>query len=125
MIDAILRRGFDDFREYVNARVHLRAQLTGEPAQICETRDGRLVLPDDTLVEDFHGTQSFGHRNPYVTNAVRAFLDSSAPNWFPSRVNPFAGSLAKRLCERSGYSSAFFASSGSEGVEAALKLARA
>ncbi len=124
-IEQILGSGFDDYRRFVNHFVSLRTELTREPARIVSARDGRLVGSDGTVTEDFHGTQSFGHRHPAVTQAVREFLDSDSANWFPSRVNPYAGSLARRLCERTGYSNAFFASSGSEAVEATLKLARA
>jgi ornithine--oxo-acid transaminase len=44
-----------------------------------------------------------------------------------SHVADLAGELAERLCERAGgrLNKAFFASSGSEGVEAAIKFARA
>ncbi len=121
---AILRTGWDDFRELVNPLVALRAELAGEPVRALRVAGSRLVLPDGQAVEDFHGTQAFGHRNAAITRAVRAFLDSDSPSWFPSRVSPYAGSLARRLCERTGYTNAFFAGSGSEAVEAALKLAR-
>ena len=137
-IEAILRKGFDDYRELVNPLVALRAELTGEPARVVRVEQGRLVDADGRLIEDFHGTQAFGHRHPAVTQAVRELLDSDSPSWFPARVNPYAGSLARRLCERANaggapgpapapaaYSNAYFASSGSEAVEAALKLARA
>ena len=125
-VEDILRRGFEDFREFVNPLIALRAEVAGEPLRIVHTREGRLEDVEGHLIEDLHGTQAFGHRNPAIAAAVRAFLDSDSPSWFPSRVNPYAGSLARRLCERTGYySNAFFASSGSEAVEAALKLARA
>lgn len=125
-VEDILRRGFEDFREFVNPLIALRAEVAGEPLRIVHTREGRLEDTEGHLIEDFHGTQAFGHRNPAIASAVRAFLDTDSPSWFPSRVNPYAGSLARRLCERTGYySNAFFASSGSEAVEAALKLARA
>jgi acetylornithine/succinyldiaminopimelate/putrescine aminotransferase len=137
-IETILRKGFDDYRELVNPLVALRAELSGEPAKVVHTDGGRLVDAEGRIIEDFHGTQAFGHRNPVVTQAVRELLDSDSPSWFPSRVNPYAGSLARRLCARAnaahahtgggeagGYSNVFFASSGSEAVEAALKLARA
>jgi ornithine--oxo-acid transaminase/putrescine aminotransferase len=98
-IEHILREGFDDFRRYVNPLVALRAELLGEPVRCTHTADGRLV-EDRGEVEDFHGTQAFGYRNPAITAAVRELLDSDAPNWLPSRVNPWGGVLARRLCER-------------------------
>ena len=131
--EQIFREGFESYRRYVNPLVPLRAQLLGEPVQVTAVVDGQLV-EERGLYEDFHGTQTFGHRNPAVTAAVQAFLASDAPNWFPSRVSPYAGSLARRLCERANrtnegprpaYSNVFFANSGSGGVEAAIKLARA
>jgi acetylornithine/succinyldiaminopimelate/putrescine aminotransferase len=125
-VEEILQRGFEDFREFVNPLITLRAEIAGEPMRIVHAREGRLEDTEGHLIEDFHGTQAFGHRNPVITEAVRHFLETDSPSWFPSRVNPYAGSLARRLCERSGhYSNAYFASSGSEAVEAALKLARA
>src|SRR5512140_1953540 len=125
-IEDILRHGFEDFREFVNPLIALRAEVAGEPTRVGHAKEGRLEDVEGHLIEDFHGTQAFGHRHPAIAAAVREFLDSDSPSWFPSRVNPYAGSLARRLCERTGYySNAFFASSGSEAVEAALKLARA
>lgn len=125
-VEDILRRGFEDFREFVNPLIALRAEVAGEPLRVVHSKEGRLEDDEGHLIEDFHGTQAFGHRHPAIAAAVREFLDSDSPSWFPSRVNPYAGSLARRLCERTGhYTNAFFASSGSEAVEAALKLARA
>jgi acetylornithine/succinyldiaminopimelate/putrescine aminotransferase len=125
LLEDILRAGFDDFRAFVNPGIALRAEVAKEPVRVVGTRDGGLVDEDGRRIEDLHGTQAFGHRRKEIADAVRAFLDSDAPSWFPSRVNPFAGRLARRLCERTGYTNAFFASSGSEAVESALKLARA
>src|SRR5262245_49654937 len=98
----ILRKGFDDFREFVNPLIASRAELAGEPTRLVRVEGGRLIDVDGKTIEDFHGTQAFGHRHPAITKAVRDLLDSDAPSWFPSRVNPFAGSLARRLCERAG-----------------------
>jgi acetylornithine/succinyldiaminopimelate/putrescine aminotransferase len=125
MIDKILKDGLDDFRDFVNPTIALRAELSSEPARSVRTRDGQLVDGSGNLVEDCNGTQAFGHRHPHVTRAVQEFLSSDSAAWFPSRVNPYAGSLARRLCERTGYTNAYFASSGSEAVESGLKLARA
>jgi acetylornithine/succinyldiaminopimelate/putrescine aminotransferase len=121
----MLRDGYESYRRYVNPLVTLRAELLAEPTHITAVRDGQLVEPRGA-VEDFHGTQTFGHRHPAISAAVTEFLASDSPNWFPCRVNPYAGLLAQRLCERSGhYDNVFFANSGSGAVEAALKLARA
>jgi acetylornithine/succinyldiaminopimelate/putrescine aminotransferase len=131
-ISNVFRQGFDEFREFINPLIVLRAELAGEPTRAVRVDAGRLVTSDGQLVEDFHGTQAFGHRNPVITRAVAAFLESDSPSWFPARVSPYAGSLARRLCERTKgsdskapYSNVYFGNSGSEAVEAALKLARA
>jgi acetylornithine/succinyldiaminopimelate/putrescine aminotransferase len=121
----ILRDGFAEFQTFVNPLIAERARLAREPIQFVRVSDGALVDAAGQTYEDFHGTQMLGHRNAAVGDAIRAFLDGDAPNWFPSRVNPWAGRLARRLCERTGYSNAYFGMSGADAVEAALKLARA
>ena len=123
-----LRTGFDDYRSFVNRLVAERAAIAGEPVQATRSRGGQMVDDRGRLVEDLFGSQAFGHRHPTIAAAVREVLDSDVPTWFPSRVNPFAGRLASELCERAGagaYSSVTLASSGTEAVEAAIKLARA
>jgi acetylornithine/succinyldiaminopimelate/putrescine aminotransferase len=124
--DDIFIRGFDEYREFVNPLIAQRAALAGEPIRVVRAKEGVLHDIEGHQFEDFHGTQAFGHRNPYIADAVRRYLDSDAASWYPSRVNPFAGRLARRLCERAGhYDNAFFGCTGSDAVEAALKLARA
>lgn len=121
----IFREGFEEFGRFVNPLIAQRARIAHEPIRFVRAQDGVLLDADGRSYEDFHGTQMLGHRNATVAEALRAFLDSDAPNWFPSRVNPWAGRLARRLCERTGYSNVYFGMSGADAVEAALKLARA
>jgi acetylornithine/succinyldiaminopimelate/putrescine aminotransferase len=121
----IFRLGFEEFREFVNPFVAGRAQASGEPIRLLRAEGGRLWDIEGRATEDLHGTQMFGHRHPAITAAVQAYLSSDAPSWYPSRVNPFMGRLARRLCERTGYSNVFFGLSGSDAVEAGIKLARA
>ncbi|MFO0759385.1 MAG: aspartate aminotransferase family protein [Byssovorax sp.] len=121
----LLRKGFDEYRTFVNPLVAQRAALTGEPMRITQAREGHLIDPKGRILEDFHGTQAFGHRHPAIAQAIRDYLDSDAPSWYPSRVNPFAGRLGRLLSERTGYDNAYFGCTGSDAVEAALKLARA
>jgi acetylornithine/succinyldiaminopimelate/putrescine aminotransferase len=126
-----LRDGYEDFRAFVNPLLATRAELTGEPYRVVRvTTAGCLVDLDGREVEDFlagYGTQAFGHRSAGVERALREFLDGDQPVFYTSGVSPLAGLLARRLCERTGgvYGAAFFASGGTEAVEAAMKLARA
>lgn len=125
-LQELLHHGIDEFRQFVNPLVALRAQLAGEPHRITRIEDGALVDADGNIIEDLHGTQAFGHRHPHIAAALIDYLQSDSPSWFPSRVNPFAGRLARRLHELTGcYDSFFFNASGTDAVEAALKLARA
>jgi ornithine--oxo-acid transaminase len=67
-----------------------------------------------------------GHNHPKVIQALKDELDRRGPAMLQSHVPELAGALAKKLCELAGapYEKVFFASSGSEGVEAAIKFAR-
>ena len=91
----------------------------------CElfTRDGRRIL-------DFlsgYCVHNVGHNHPFVVNALKNELNKSGPAMLQSHVPELAGELAERLCRLSGggLKKAYFGSSGSEGVEAAIKFARA
>jgi ornithine--oxo-acid transaminase len=87
------------------------------------TTDGRRIL-------DFlsgYCVHNVGHNHPDILSAVVDELQKCGPVMLQSHVPALAGELAQRLCERAGgrLSKVFFASSGSEGVEAAIKFARA
>jgi acetylornithine/succinyldiaminopimelate/putrescine aminotransferase len=117
--------GFEEYGRFVNPLLAQRATLAGEPWELTHTRDGRLVDRDGKVFEDFHGTQALGHRHPHITRALQEYLASDAPNWYPARTTPYAGRLARVLAERTGYERTFFGASGSDVVEASIKLARA
>ena len=67
---------------------------------------------------------SLGYNHPRLT---RALVEQGQRLVHCSNLfyNPYQGLLAKRLVEISGMSKAFFTNSGTEAVEAALKIARA
>src|SRR6201998_1588079 len=87
------------------------------------TTDGRRIL-DFLSGYCVHNT---GHNHPAIIDAVKNELDRSGPVMLQSNVAEVAGELAGRLCRLAGgnLSKVFFASSGSEGVETAIKFARA
>ena len=87
------------------------------------TRDGRRIL-------DFlsgYCVHNAGHNHPAIVEALHQELDRSGPAMLQSHVPELAGELAEKLCARAGgrLRKVFFASSGSEGVEAAIKFSRA
>jgi ornithine--oxo-acid transaminase len=86
------------------------------------TVDGRRIL-DFLSGYCVHNT---GHNHPYIVQALKDELDQCGPAMLQSHVPELAGQLAKRLCDLAGggLSKVFFCSSGSEGVEAAIKFAR-
>ena len=87
------------------------------------TRDGRRIL-DFLSGYCVHNT---GHNHPYIVQALKDELDKSGPAMLQSYVPEIAGELAERLCKLAGggLRKVYFGSSGSEGVEAAIKFARA
>jgi ornithine--oxo-acid transaminase len=87
------------------------------------TADGRRIV-------DFlsgYCVHNVGHNHPDVVQALQEELARCGPTMIQTHVADLAGELADRLCARAGgrLNKAFFASSGSEGVEAAIKFARA
>jgi ornithine--oxo-acid transaminase len=72
------------------------------------------------------GVFAIGRNHPRVHEALREVLDSEFPNLVQMDVSALAGVLAERLLARvPDLEKAFFANSGTECVEAAIKFARA
>jgi ornithine--oxo-acid transaminase len=112
-------------REWVRLLDLLQMNVRYERCQGVElfTDDGMCVL-------DFlsgYCVHNVGHNHPDVVRALQYELERCGPAMIQTHVADLAGELAEKLCERAGgrLARAFFASSGSEGVEAAIKFARA
>jgi len=72
------------------------------------------------------GVFALGRNHPTVRDSLKAVLDSDLPNLVQLDVSTLAGVLAERLLRYvSHLEKVFFANSGTESVEAALKFARA
>ena len=87
------------------------------------TDAGRLIL-------DFlsgYCVHNIGHNHPHVIDALKKELTIEGPVMLQSHVSECAGLLAERLVARAGgrLRKVFFPSTGSEGVEAAIKFSRA
>jgi len=71
------------------------------------------------------GVFALGRNHPAVRDALKSVLDADLPNLVQMDVSALAGVLAERLLSYAPYlEKVFFANSGTETVEAALKFAR-
>ncbi|WP_315706184.1 MULTISPECIES: aminobacteriohopanetriol synthase HpnO [unclassified Bradyrhizobium] len=71
------------------------------------------------------GVFAIGRNHPTLRDALKSVLDSDLPNLVQLDVSTLAGVLAERLLEHVPYlDKVFFANSGAETVEAAIKIAR-
>jgi len=89
-----------------------------------------LFIADGDRYLDFlsgYCVHNTGHNHPRIVAALIDELGRSGPNMLQSHVPEMAGELAEKLCARAGggLTKVFFNSSGSEGVETAIKFARA
>ena len=86
------------------------------------TADGATIL--DCL--SGYCVHNLGHNHPAIIAAIKDELDRMGPAMLQSHVPERAGELATRLSRLAGggLKKAFFCSSGSEGVEAAIKFSR-
>ena len=84
-------------------------------------RDGARYLD---LLSGF-GVFAIGRNHPVLRTALKSVLDADMPNLVQMDVSTLAGILAERLLEHAPYlDKVFFANSGAETVEAAMKFAR-
>lgn len=90
----------------------------------------KLFTSDQQIILDFNSgycVHNVGHNHPRVVAALKDELDKAGPAMLQNHVVDLAGELAARLCELAGgrLSKVYFGSSGSEGIEAVIKFARA
>ena len=125
---ALYDETYENYREYVNPPLARVMKLSGSPVEM--SADGVTVVDHNgKSYLDFaggYGVFTLGYRHPRVVAAVRAQLDLMALSG-RTMFSPPLGRLAKRLAELApgDLKISFFANSGTEAVEGALKLARA
>jgi ornithine--oxo-acid transaminase len=122
--------GVSKYREHVNPQWVRLLELLEMNVRYQRCVGAELFTADGRRIVDFlsgYCVHNVGHNHPDVVAALQTELARSGPAMIQSHAADLAGELAGRLCDRAGgrLRKAFFASSGSEGVEAAIKFARA
>ena len=99
----------------------LKTFVKGEGAYLWDEQ-GRKYLD---FVSGF-GSLNLGHNHPVIASALQTAMSVQAPGFAQSAVNPYASALADRLvsCSPVGLEMVSFANSGTEAIEAAIKLVR-
>jgi putrescine aminotransferase len=125
---ALYDETYENYREYVNPPLARVMKLSGSPVEV-SAEGVTIVDHNGKSYLDFaggYGVFTLGYRHPRVIAAVRAQLEAMALSG-RTMFNPLLGRLAKRLAELTpgDLKISFFANSGTEAVEGALKLARA
>ncbi len=119
---------YENYRAHVNPPLARVMKLSGSPVEV-RAEGSTITDHNGKTYLDFaggYGVFTLGHRHPRVVAAVKDQLDRMALSG-RTMFNPLMGRLAKRLAELTpgDLSISFFANSGTEAVEGALKLARA
>ena len=118
------------YAKYVNPQWVKLLDLLDMHVQYTTCEGAELFTSDGRRVLDFlsgYCVHNVGHNHPDVVAALKDALDERGPAMLQSHVPELAGELAARLCMLAGggLRKVFFCSSGSEGIEAAIKFARA
>lgn len=118
------------YQDYVNPQWVTLLNLLGMNVEYERCLGTELFARDGRRFLDFlsgYCVHNTGHNHPDIIQALKDEMDRCGPAMLQSHVPELAGALARRLCELSGgeLEKVYFGSSGSEGVEAAIKFARA
>lgn len=114
---------------YLNDQMVRVLKTIGYDIGFCRGRGQYLYDREGTRYLDLlsgYGVYAIGRNHPALREALKSVLDSEFPNLVQMDVSALAGVLAERLLALVPYlDKAFFANSGSEAVEAAIKFSRA
>jgi ornithine--oxo-acid transaminase len=122
--------GHDQYSAAVNPQWMRLLKLLDMNVQYERCVGVELFTTQGKRVIDFlsgYCVHNLGHNHPAVIDAIKDELDRRGPAMLQSHIPERAGELAHRLCSLAGgrVNKVFFCSSGSEGIEAAIKFAKA
>lgn len=118
------------YAEHVNPQWVRLLDLLDMNVQYTRCEGMELSTSENRRILDFlsgYCVHNIGHNHPAVVAALHDALEQRGPAMLQSHIPELAGELAARLCALAGGNlrKVFFCSSGSEGIEAAIKFTRA
>ena len=118
------------YSQYVNDQWVRMLEVLGLERSYVRCEGTRLTTSSGREILDFlsgYCVYNTGHNHPRLLAALREELERRGPTMLQSHVPPLAGELAERLAARAGggLTRTVFTSTGSEGVETAIKFSRA
>ncbi len=120
---------YDMHSHHLNAQMVRVLKTIGYDVGFCRGAGAYLYDRDDARYLDLlsgFGVFAIGRNHPALRETLKSVLDSELPNLVQLDVSTLAGLLAQKLLAKTPYlQRAFFANSGAEAVEAAIKFARA
>lgn len=127
LMQSLAKRSRDLFRRHINPVLGslnekaIKKFVRGEDCYVWDDEGKRYL----DFVAGF-GSLNLGHNHPAVHRAIETVLHENAPGFVQAGINPLAASLAEQLASLAPgkLDAVFFCNSGTEAVEAALKLAR-
>lgn len=124
------RLALNSYSEHVNPQWVRLLNVLDMNVRYTRCSGAHLFTEDGRTIVDFlsgYCVHNAGHNHPEIAAALHQELDACGPAMLQSHVSDLAGDLAAMLCGRAGgrLRKSFFCSSGSEGVEAAIKFSRA
>jgi ornithine--oxo-acid transaminase len=130
LTETTLSAFLQDYTDHVNPQWVRLLELLQMNVQYTRCEGVELTTSDGRTILDFlsgYCVHNIGHNHPGVIAQLQDELARRGPAMLQSHVPDLAGDLAKRLCGLAGgkLRKAFFACSGSEGVESAIKFSRA
>ncbi len=127
LMQKLAKRSRELFRRHINPVIGslnekaVKKFVRGEDCYVWDEEGNRYL----DFVAGF-GSLNLGHNHPNIHRAIETVLNENAPGFIQAAINPLAATLAEQLASLAPgeLDAVFFCNSGTEAVEAALKLAR-
>lgn len=118
------------YADYINPEWVKLLSMLGLNRVFNRSLGAELFSDSGEIYLDFlsgYGVYNVGHHHPHITAELIDELQSQRPSMLQSHVPTLAAQLAERLCRLAGgrVEKVYFGSTGSEGVESAIKFSRA